>query len=170
MNSVNVGRKGRGASWKPIDDIKENDLREKRILVFEDDVLLGRTMKRTVRELNKYSPEFTDLLMIWEHTIMSVKDYKKWRKDYDLPSPQEMWHNLVIVEENETPEGLEIKYMRSDDLEYYGREFTKKNNDWVSITTRRNAPEEVRKIMTLASDFNNNYNLKKWEDRLRKND
>lgn len=71
-------RMGFGASWRPF-DLLENLLPDKRILVFENDVVTGRTLKRTVRELQALNPQFIDLLLVYDHTEISYANYEKWR-------------------------------------------------------------------------------------------
>ena len=53
--TVEMKRKGRGATWQPKTFIGEK-LTGKKVLVIENDIVTGRTMRRAVREIMKYSP------------------------------------------------------------------------------------------------------------------
>ncbi len=148
--AVKLGRKGRGAVWQPLEDLKERDIKDKRLLLMDIDVVTGRTLKRAVHELGKYSPQLMDLLLVHENTILNVKTYKNWRRIYNLPSPQEVWSHLDVVGYRETPVGLQLDFRQEgnwiDTLEYG-------NSQIVSMNVRRNVPPQIRKTMTLSKDF-----------------
>lgn len=75
--AVKLSRKGRGATWQPIDELVAEDVRDKRLLLFEWDVVTGRTLTRAVRELNKYSPQYIDLLLTCGKSFASFESFSK---------------------------------------------------------------------------------------------
>jgi hypothetical protein len=52
-------RKGKGATFKWHDAPK--GIEGKKVIVFDKDAVTGRTLKRSLNEINKYSPEYVDL-------------------------------------------------------------------------------------------------------------
>jgi len=54
-------RKGRGATFKWHDSPEQ--LKDKKILVFDKDVIKGRTLGRAIKEIKKYSPKEVDLFL-----------------------------------------------------------------------------------------------------------
>jgi hypoxanthine phosphoribosyltransferase len=69
--NVKLKRRGFGATWKPIDEISEDTVGNKRLLVYDNDSVSGRTLKRASRELMKFHPKTMDLLLIHKHTPTS---------------------------------------------------------------------------------------------------
>lgn len=59
---VNAKRKGKGASWNPIDNLPDT-LKGKNVLVLDEDVDKGGTLGRTYRELSKLNPRTIDVLL-----------------------------------------------------------------------------------------------------------
>ncbi|HLC46128.1 MAG TPA: phosphoribosyltransferase [Candidatus Nanoarchaeia archaeon] len=55
---------GRGASFRWIDEVVEEDLEEKNVLVLDKDVISGRTSKRVLDELMKYDPKSVSVALI----------------------------------------------------------------------------------------------------------
>ena len=149
--AVKLGRRGRGAIWQPIDDINEEDIQGKRLLLFDNDVVTGRTLNRVVRELGKNLPKYMDLLLMHEITLLSVDAYKRWSKNYNIPALEDSY-DFEMVETRETPQGIEIDYVR--DGEQWPRTIELDNDSLLALNTRRNVPKEIRKTMTLQNDFN----------------
>ncbi len=54
---VDMKRKGKGAVWNPKKTFKASEIPEKRVLIIENDVLTGRTLRRAVREIQRYHPK-----------------------------------------------------------------------------------------------------------------
>lgn len=80
--AVRLNRKGKGAIWKPIDNITREDVNNKKIILFDNDAITGRTLKRAVKELENYYPEFIDLMLIHKHTPISLSKYKEKYEKY----------------------------------------------------------------------------------------
>jgi hypoxanthine phosphoribosyltransferase len=78
--NTKMGRRLNGAIWQPIDQIDEGSIKDKRVIVFDNDVVTGRTLKRAERELNGLNPEYLDLLLVYGHTEVSLEKYMKWEK------------------------------------------------------------------------------------------
>jgi len=150
--AVKVGRKGKGATWQPLDEINFKDIKNKKLLILDNDVVTGRTLNRTVRELSKFSPKYMDLLLIFEKTYLTVEDYKKWSKNYSLPNISEIFSSSEIKSVRESKEGLEIYYKVNGNTERIYLD----NKSTLPVKTLKNVPKEIRKIMTLEKDFNNN--------------
>jgi len=148
--AVRLSRRGRGAIWQPIDDISKEDINGKRLLLFDNDVVTGRTLRRTTRELGKSSPACMDLLLMHETTLLTVEGYKKWRKSYNIPAIKDSF-DFDPLEIRETPKGIEIDYVR--DGERWQRTMKLDNRFMLALSTRRNVPKEIRKTMTLQKDF-----------------
>lgn len=53
---VEMKRKGPGASWKPRENFQGEKLAGKKVLILENDIVTGRTLRRAVRELQQYAP------------------------------------------------------------------------------------------------------------------
>ena len=82
--AVKLRRIGRGATWEPIDPITPQEVEAKRIILFDNDVVTGRTIKRAVKEVSRFSPEYIDLLLVYEMTCLNRKMYHKWKKKWRL--------------------------------------------------------------------------------------
>lgn len=82
--AVQLTRKGRGATWRPLDVIVDQDIRDKRLLLFEWDVVTGTTLKRTVRELERYSPKHMDLLLTCGKSFASFESFEKINKTFHI--------------------------------------------------------------------------------------
>jgi len=150
LKTVKLRRIGRGATWEPIDYLADEDVHGKKLLLLDNDCLSGRTLRRAVRELRKFSPKYIDLLLIYEGIpILTVDEYKK-SKDRYPHAIEDSYPNLSITEVRETSEGLELDYI--DDV---GMIETIELNDKMrlAIKTRRNVPEGIRKTMTLCENF-----------------
>ena len=80
VSVIKMGRKGKGAKWDPVDELREEELKGKKLIVFDNDVVTGRTLNRLSRELKEYEPSCLDLLLHFDYTIVSPKDYFKWKK------------------------------------------------------------------------------------------
>lgn len=77
---VKMSRHSKGATWQPVDDITRDAINDKRIVVFENDVVTGRTLRRAIKEINFLNPLFVDLLLVYEGTLVSHENYEKWEK------------------------------------------------------------------------------------------
>lgn len=162
IKTVKMSRNGDSAIWQPIGDLKEEDIKDKRLILLDNDVITGRTIKKAVEELGKYSPKFMDLLLIYEVTRCSIGNYKAWRR-YGLPEPKEIWNDLEVISSKETKDGLEITYPIGEHAETLVYD----DSNIINLNTRRNVPKGVRKIMTLERDFNGSpIDLSKLEERI----
>lgn len=146
--AVKLSRRGRGAIWQPLEELSREDLENKRLLLFDNDIVTGRTMSRAVRELEKYSPAYMDSLLMFPFTMLNVKNYKKWRNTYNLPIQDTFVRPVLNIEE--TASGIKIKLL-DDDGKEIEREISDKSN--ISIKCNNNAPYGLRKIMNLYPDF-----------------
>jgi len=152
--AVKLRRRGRGAIWQPLEDLSQEDVEGKKLLLFDNDVVTGRTLNRTVRELGKYSPEYMDLLLMHETTFLTVDAYKKWNKNYSVPAAEDTYAHLKPTDIRETPEGLEVNYYR--DGESWPTTIKLDNDQILAFSTRKNVPKEIRKVMTIQRDFKDN--------------
>ncbi|MEK6858555.1 MAG: hypothetical protein AABX53_01430 [Nanoarchaeota archaeon] len=82
--AVKLTRKGRGATWRPLEEITDQDIRDRRLLLFEWDVVTGRILKRAVKELGKYSPQYIDLLLTCGKTLTSFESFNRISKSVDI--------------------------------------------------------------------------------------
>ncbi len=73
---VDMKRHTSGVTWKPLDEITEETIKEKRIIVIENDVLTGETLKRAYEELNKLYPKSIDVLLTLANTLVTGRDYE----------------------------------------------------------------------------------------------
>jgi hypoxanthine phosphoribosyltransferase len=53
---VNMKKIGRGASWKPKSNYDSGNIPGKKVLILEDDIVTGKTLKRACREISKFNP------------------------------------------------------------------------------------------------------------------
>jgi hypothetical protein len=148
--AVKLGRKGRGAVWQPLEELSTEDIEGKKLLLFDNDVVTGRTLNRTVRELGKFSPEYMDLLLMHETTYLTVDSYKRWNKNHSVPAVEDSY-SFKPKDIRETPEGLEVDYFR--DGESWPTTIQLNNDQLLALNTRRNVPREIRKVMTIQKDF-----------------
>ena len=96
VKPVKLHRHGKGATWKPL--VPLGDLEGKRILLLEDDMVTGRTIRKAAQELGKHSPQVIDVLLSTAITHLTVNQYKMW-KGYNLPFP-----GLGIINPNSSRE------------------------------------------------------------------
>lgn len=75
--TVEMKRRGEGAVWNPIDAF---DVRDKRVLVFENDVVTGRTLRRAIREILLLKPAQVDLLLVYGHTEVRPLLFQRWSR------------------------------------------------------------------------------------------
>lgn len=162
VKAVRTHRRGNGAIWSPIDSLSQEDIENKRVLLFDNDVVTGRTIRKAGNELHKFSPRYLDLLLMHEMTFVSARHYKSWRKNYNLPTPQEIYPHLNILDTRETLEGLEIDYIPFDDIQqrWNIRTMKKQNEElFVGLNTKErvklvmDSRKGFRKVMTLENDF-----------------
>jgi len=73
---VDMKRKLNGATWKEIEPIKEEQIRDKKLIIFDNDVVTGRTLKRAVKEINKFQPQKIGLFLLEYYTSIN-KTYRK---------------------------------------------------------------------------------------------
>jgi len=171
---VKLGRKGNGATWQPIDDIAEEDLNDKRVIVFDNDALTGRTLRRAGREIQLYNPEVMDLLLVYEKTPITSRMYMNGNVPKGLPSPIEIYQR--IWQENDSDnfvqdwqavaDGVQIDYLKYG---MYSESFTLRPEDWITmLNTRTNVPSSFGKIKTLEKDFQPDYEaVKRFEAKVR---
>lgn len=153
VKPVKLHRTGKGATWKPLVDIQDEDIREKRILLLENDIVTGRTLKKAAQELEKYSPEFVDILLCFSETPIQVSDYKKWKR-YGLPLPvyaveKESNTNYKFVKVlliKETDEGIEMSAVDSNGEPI---ELALKDKDKLVLDTQNQSYDGIRKIMSI---------------------
>jgi len=165
--AVKLGRRGRGATWRPLEDIMPEDLKNKKLIVFDNDAVTGRTLRRTVKELSKFAPAYMDLFLVMNYTPVSPKKYEDWRKRGYLPSALELFKkdlpNLDIIDCQFAGDVYRITYCEKNG---YGCKRVSER-DLIGLDTRTNVPPGFRKIMTL-DDFEKSYgSLLKLEEILK---
>ena len=65
------------ATWKPIDEITHEQIEGRKIVVFENDVVTGRTLTRAIKEINKLNPDYADLLLVTRYTDVDIRQYQE---------------------------------------------------------------------------------------------
>lgn len=176
---VKLGRRGNGATWNPMEPISKKRIKDKKVIVFDNDALTGRTLRRAATEIGAYSPQAIDLLLTYEETPIYTEKYIGGKIPRGLPSPAEItqknWakHGLDrIVEGWESVEkgiprgwlsgekGININYRQSD---VYSTSlfipYTKILTLW---NTRINVPSTYRKVQTLQKNFKPDYEAMKF--------
>lgn len=88
--TVTMKRQGFGALWMPTEKFS---LKGKRVIVFDNDVVTGRTLRKAVRELKKMGPATIDLLLVYGHTELSPLNYDKWKR-FLKPEHEVLGENL----------------------------------------------------------------------------
>mgnify|MGYP001564541912 CR=1 FL=1 len=78
--NVKMSRFGKGATWVPLDKIEKQDINGKKVIVFDVDVVTGRTLKRAARELCAFNPTGLDLLLTRQEVTLSKEEYQDWRR------------------------------------------------------------------------------------------
>ena len=160
--SVKLGRKGSGATWKPLDEINQRSVKGKKIIVFDNDALTGRTLRRTVKEMNKCSPKSMDLLLFYERTPLTARMYKRGKVPKNLPSPIEIYNeiwdkngsNNLATSWKSTKEGLIINYLKYGQ---YEETITENWGSWLTMfSCKTNIPKGFENVMTLENDFQPN--------------
>lgn len=66
MAVVDLKRKGNGAAWKPIDDLESLSLKNKKILVCDQDCRTGKTLRKATKEIEKYNPKSLGLFLLFQ--------------------------------------------------------------------------------------------------------
>lgn len=66
--TIKLERRGRGAIWQPIDSLTDESIQDKRLILFDNDAITGRTLRRAVRELSRLAPRYIDLLLVYKST------------------------------------------------------------------------------------------------------
>lgn len=147
IKTVDMKRKGLGATWQPISELSRDDIYGKKVLLFDDDAVTGRTLTRATKELGKYSPKHLELLLVHISTAMSVKELIEAGSEVYVRAVMDSMRQCP-VDVRETSQGLEADYI--DEGRLITQTFLK--HDHLSMGTRRNVPSGIRKIMTLK-DF-----------------
>lgn len=148
IKTVKLQREQDMASWEPLDLCKE-DVYDKKIVIFDNDVVTGRTIDRAVFELEKFSPKYLDLLLMHETTLLDIDVWKDLNKKYDIPISETFPYEPTRI--RETQEGLEVDYV--DEFGFTRTNKIKSGSQNVAVNTRNNVPDNIRKIMTLQEDF-----------------
>lgn len=74
--TARMHRRGKGATWHLLDDVL---LLDKKVVLFDNDVVTGRTLRRAYRELTVLGCKRIDLLLVYGHTEASSENYKTWK-------------------------------------------------------------------------------------------
>ncbi len=82
---VHMKRRKSWVTWNPINIIKKEDIKGKRILFLENDFVTGRTLEKAARKLNRFQPNCLDALFIHRSTYLSILQYKQLKKDHKMP-------------------------------------------------------------------------------------
>ncbi|MEK6936972.1 MAG: phosphoribosyltransferase [Nanoarchaeota archaeon] len=149
LRVVDQKRIGKGATWNPIDKLKEEEFKDKRVLLIENDIVTGRTTRRAVRELSEYQPKFIDLLLAFEKIPVHAKDYQHLHKLGIVPDIRELFPKLDIKDIRFTKKGIEINY-----LDLRKKPCFIDNNTFITVlNTRDRVPKVIRKTFTLEKHF-----------------
>lgn len=85
---VEAHRKGIGATFRYVDRISLEDIRDKKVVIFDKDIVTGRTTRRIIRELKRFKPKSLDLILF--HDPVNVKGgFGSY-----LPSVSEQFNNV----------------------------------------------------------------------------
>lgn len=87
MNRKTQGRKDWNSEgywtdveWNPIDEFSDRTIRDKRVIVFEGDIVTGATLKKAASEIERYGPKEMDLMLDLGHNCISFGDYQRFRE------------------------------------------------------------------------------------------
>ncbi len=154
---VQAKRKGSGILWNPIDELGEANLRNRKILVLEIDILLGRTLRKALQELERYKPRSIDLLFEKSHTFIPIPYYRK------LLQKGGIWETLPPLTKvfEETARVLEQRYfgpcrsitLKNDTIVVERESGEKKFGDVLFADLKPNVPKGFGKIMSVDDGF-----------------
>ena len=116
--NVKLGRRFNGAISQPIDKFGEAEIKDKRVVVFDNDVVTGRTLKRAEREINKLHPQYADLLLVYGHTEVNPENYAKWSKYFSEDVQilgRDPWRDYILDTMCMIPEGFrQVRSLEKD--------------------------------------------------------
>lgn len=69
--NAKLSRRGKSASWRPIDDFSREKIQDKNVVLLDNDCVTGRTLTRAAKEVSRFQPKTMDLLLIHETTPVS---------------------------------------------------------------------------------------------------
>jgi len=78
--NVDMKRILNGATYKPLKPFGEGQIKDKKIILFDNDVVTGRTLRRIVKELYGFKPQKIDLLLLMYYTTVNITNYGKIKK------------------------------------------------------------------------------------------
>jgi hypothetical protein len=149
-------RKGAGVSWRPIDELNEEAIEGKRVLVMEIDVLVGRTLRRAVAEIEKLKPRSIDLLLEKCYTFIPVSDYRKFFRSggiWDaIPPLDKAFENTARVIKRKYP-GIKSVTFEGEEIVVEGENGKKVAGTVLLADLKCNVPKEFGKIITVDEDF-----------------
>ena len=149
IETVRMKRKPSGVTWRPLGNLNEENVRGKRLIIFDVDAVTGRTISKAFNELSRYSPRSVDLLLFYEEVDLRVKDYFKFKK-YGIPEPEKKFSNFQVTDLEETNGQLMLTHLitkltkNTIKLEPY---------QCILINTRKSVPAGIRNVFTLERDF-----------------
>ncbi len=90
--TVEMKRKGTGATWQPQPDFDGQKIKGKRVLVLENDIDTGRTLRRACREINCYHSESISVCFMEGNELCRIENLppsitehyhltKPWKED-----------------------------------------------------------------------------------------
>jgi hypothetical protein len=154
---VSMKRKGAGAAWNPIDELNGAELRGRRVLVLEVDVLTGRTLRRALKELERHGPSTIDLLLERSHTFIPIFYYK------ELIAKGGIWRTLPPLRQafEETERTIKRRYptvkrviLGKETMVVEHENGVWKRGDALLADLRTNVPSGFGRILTLDDHFN----------------
>jgi hypothetical protein len=156
VSLVHAKRKGSGIFWDPMDELSEATLRDRRILVLEIDVLLGRTLRKTLAELERYKPKSIDLLLEKSHTFIPIPYYKNLLRKGGIwgtlpPFAQVFEETSRMLKKRFL--GVEKVTLDRDTIVVQKEDGTKKFGNVLFVDLKPNVPKGFDKIMSVDDNF-----------------
>lgn len=97
---VDAERSARGIKWNPVDSINSEIIKEKRVIIFDNDTITSNTLRKAIKEIGKYRPKRIDVALIFNH---SNPKEEKWRRYNQTASSIEKEVNRIIYIEDFPP-------------------------------------------------------------------
>lgn len=183
VSVAKVSRKGRGAQFEPITEIRKADISGKKVLFLDLDAITGRTLDKSTKIIGGFSPECMDVLFMHNTALINVEGYKRYVGRGIVPSYSDSFvsrSGAKVLAERILPHGIEIVYGKChetfNEQSYKMGDFESRilgDKDLLfSFPIERNCPKILSNIFSLSSQFNcsEDYeSLTKFEKELRKN-
>lgn len=79
---VETHRKGKGATFKWVDDVVREDIENKKILVMDKDIISGRSCNKVLKEVQKFNPRQVDIAFYHGNTYSKTRHVPEGYSDF----------------------------------------------------------------------------------------